>query len=165
MYQVPDQSGKLAVVTGVNSGTGQAAATKLAASGARVILAVRTVAKGEQARAEILRAHPAAQMEVRRIDLADLTSVQEFADALIAGGRPLDMLLNNAGVMFPPVRHETVERVRAAAGQQLPRPVRADRAAAAAAAAGARRACGDHEQRHGRPRHDRLRRPELAARL
>ncbi|WP_222708950.1 SDR family NAD(P)-dependent oxidoreductase [Nonomuraea sp. C10] len=70
---------------------------------------MRTVAKSEQARAEILRAHPAPLVEVRRIDLADLASVQEFADALIAGGRPLDMLLNNAGVMFPPVRHETVD--------------------------------------------------------
>ncbi|MFI6744417.1 SDR family oxidoreductase [Nonomuraea sp. NPDC050451] len=109
MYQVPPQQGKLAVVTGANSGTGKAAATKLAAAGARVILAVRTVAKGEHARAEILKAHPAAKVEVRRIDLADLASVKEFADGLVADRRPLDLLLNNAGVMFPPVRHQTVD--------------------------------------------------------
>ncbi|MER7689787.1 SDR family oxidoreductase [Streptomyces sp. NPDC097610] len=109
MYQVPDQGGKLAVVTGANSGTGKEAAKRLAGAGARVVVAVRTPAKGEQARAEILAAHPSAQVEVRRIDLADLSSVRDFADGLIAEGRPLDLLLNNAGVMFPPVRHETVD--------------------------------------------------------
>ncbi|WP_433475607.1 SDR family oxidoreductase [Spirillospora sp. CA-142024] len=109
MYQVPDQRGRLAVVTGANSGTGKAAATRLAAAGASVVLAVRTPAKGEQARAEIVAAHPSADVQVRRIDLADLASVKEFADGLIADGRPLDLLLNNAGVMFPPVRHETVD--------------------------------------------------------
>ncbi|MFJ9712105.1 SDR family oxidoreductase [Streptomyces sp. NPDC101234] len=107
MYQVPDQRGKLAVVTGANSGTGKAAATALAVAGATVILAVRTVAKGEQAQRDILAAHPGARTEVRNLDLADLDSVRAFADGLIAEGRPLDLLLNNAGVMMPPVRHET----------------------------------------------------------
>ncbi|RMB87034.1 SDR family oxidoreductase [Streptomyces shenzhenensis] len=107
MYQVPDQHGKLAVVTGANSGTGKEAAKQLAAAGAHVVLAVRTPAKGEQARADILAAHPAAQVEVRRLDLADLDSVRAFADGLLSDGRPLDLLLNNAGVMMPPVRHET----------------------------------------------------------
>ncbi|GAA2859563.1 SDR family NAD(P)-dependent oxidoreductase [Nonomuraea rubra] len=63
----------------------------------------------EQARAEILRAHPAAEPEVRRIGLADLASVEEFAGGLVADGRPLDLLLNSAGVVFPPVRHETAD--------------------------------------------------------
>ncbi|MBU2663674.1 SDR family oxidoreductase [Actinoplanes bogorensis] len=97
------------VVTGANSGTGKEAAKALAAAGADVVLAVRTPAKGEQARAEILAAHPDANVQVRRLDLADLASVREFADGLIADGRPLDLLLNNAGVMFPPVRHETAD--------------------------------------------------------
>ncbi|MFC1408348.1 SDR family oxidoreductase [Streptacidiphilus sp. N1-12] len=109
MYTVPDQTGKFAVVTGANSGTGKEAARRLAAAGARVVLAVRTVAKGEQARAEILAQHPDARLEVRRIDLADLASVQEFADGLIAGGTPLDLLLNNAGVMAPPTRMTTAD--------------------------------------------------------
>jgi len=74
VYTVPDQTGRLAVVTGANSGTGREAAERLAAAGARVVLAVRTVAKGEAARDEILAAHPAAQLEVRRVDLADLAS-------------------------------------------------------------------------------------------
>ncbi|GAA2849188.1 SDR family oxidoreductase [Pseudonocardia halophobica] len=106
---LPDLTGRLAVVTGGNSGTGKAAATRLAGAGATVVLAVRTVAKGEQAKADILAAHPAADVQVRRIDLADLASVKEFADGLVADGRPLDILVNNAGVMFPPVRHETVD--------------------------------------------------------
>jgi NAD(P)-dependent dehydrogenase (short-subunit alcohol dehydrogenase family) len=109
VYQVPDQGGKLSIVTGANSGTGKEAASKLAGAGAKVILAVRTVGKGEQARQDILTRHPKADMEVRRIDLADQASVREFADLVIADGRPVDVLLNNAGVMFPPVRHETVD--------------------------------------------------------
>ena len=107
MYVVPDQTGKLAVVTGANSGTGKETAKRLAAAGARVVLAVRTVAKGEAARDEILAAHPDAQLEVRRIDLADLASVEEFAAGMIADGTPIDLLVNNAGVMTPPSRITT----------------------------------------------------------
>ncbi|MFJ4467699.1 SDR family oxidoreductase [Streptomyces sp. NPDC089424] len=109
MYQVPDQSGKLAVVTGANSGTGREAAKQLAGAGAHVVLAVRTPAKGEQARGEIVAAHPGARVEVRRLDLADLASVRDFADGLISDGRPLDLLLNNAGVMNVPQRTETAD--------------------------------------------------------
>ncbi|MFI6480918.1 SDR family oxidoreductase [Nonomuraea sp. NPDC050663] len=109
MYRVPDQSGKLAVVTGANSGTGKEAAKRLAAAGARVMLAVRTPAKGEQARAEILAAHPSAQVEVRHLDLASLASIQEFTDTLASESPTLDLLVNNAGVMHVPTRHETAD--------------------------------------------------------
>src|SRR5580704_2804080 len=109
MYAVPDQAGKLIVVTGANSGTGKEAARRLAGAGAHVVLAVRTMAKGEQARAEILAAHPGAKLDIHRIDLADLVSVAEFADGLIADGRPVDVLINNAGVMAPPTRMTTVD--------------------------------------------------------
>src|SRR6202034_2549815 len=109
MYSVPDQAGKLIVVTGANSGIGKEAARRLAAAGARVIMAVRTPAKGEQARAEILARHPEARLEVRRVDLANLASVREFADGLIAAGRPVDVLINNAGVMAPPTRMTTAD--------------------------------------------------------
>jgi NAD(P)-dependent dehydrogenase (short-subunit alcohol dehydrogenase family) len=107
MYTVPDQTGRLAVVTGANSGTGQEATRRLAAAGARVVMAVRTVAKGEQARAGILAQHPDARLEVRRVDLADLASVGEFADGLLADGTAVDLLINNAGVMAPPARMST----------------------------------------------------------
>ncbi len=106
MYTVPDQTGRLVVVTGANSGTGREATARLAAAGARVVMAVRTPAKGEQARAEILAAHPGAQLEVRRVDLADLASVREFAESI---DTPLDLLVNNAGVMAPPSRMTTAD--------------------------------------------------------
>ncbi|MFJ4844939.1 SDR family oxidoreductase [Streptomyces sp. NPDC088733] len=109
MYVVPDRSGTFAVVTGANSGTGKEAARRLAAAGARVVLAVRTPAKGEQARAEILARHPQARLEVRRVDLADLASVEAFAEAIAADGTPLDLLVNNAGVMSPPTRMTTAD--------------------------------------------------------
>ena len=109
MYSVPDQTGKLIVVTGANSGTGQEATRRLAAAGAHVVMAVRTIAKGEQARAEILAQHPGTQLEIRRVDLADLASVREFADGITADGTPIDLLINNAGVMAPPTRMTTAD--------------------------------------------------------
>src|ERR1700684_4062841 len=109
MYSVPDQSGRRVVITGANSGTAQEPARRLPAAGAHVIMAVRTVAKGEQARDGILAQYPQAQLEVRRVDLADLASVTEFAGRLIAEGAPLDLLLNNAGVMAVPNRMTTAD--------------------------------------------------------
>jgi NAD(P)-dependent dehydrogenase (short-subunit alcohol dehydrogenase family) len=109
MYDVPDQTGKYAVVTGANSGTGKEAVRRLAGAGARVVMAVRTPAKGDQARAEILAQYPEAKLEVRRIDLADLASVREFADGMLADATPIDLLVNNAGVMAPPSRMTTTD--------------------------------------------------------
>ena len=109
MYAVPDQAAKLIVVTGANSGTGKEASRRLAAAGAHVVMAVRNIAKGEQARDDILAEHPGAQLEVRRVDLADLASIGEFADGLIADGAPVDVLINNAGVMAPPTRMTTAD--------------------------------------------------------
>jgi len=109
MYVVPDQSGILAVVTGANSGTGKETVRRLAGAGARVVMAVRTVEKGERARAEILTEHPGAQLEVRSLDLADLASVKQFARGMSAEGTPIDLLVNNAGVMAPPSRLTTTD--------------------------------------------------------
>src|SRR5580700_4691021 len=109
MYAVPDQTGKLIIVTGANSGTGKEATRRLTAAGAHVIMAVRTIAKGEQARAEIMAQQPDAQLEVRRVDLADLASVKKFADGITADGTPIDLLINNAGVMAPPTRMITAD--------------------------------------------------------
>jgi len=109
MYVVPGQAGRLFVVTGANSGLGREAARRLAGAGAHVMLAVRTPAKGEQAREAILGEFPQATMEVRQLDLSDLGSVKEFAERLIAGNTKLDVLLNNAGIMTPPSRLTTAD--------------------------------------------------------
>jgi NAD(P)-dependent dehydrogenase (short-subunit alcohol dehydrogenase family) len=92
---IPDLTGRRVIVTGANSGIGRAAARALAGAGARVVLAVRDVAKGEAAAATMT-----GEPEVRRLDLASLASVREFA----AGWEgDLDLLINNAGVMVPPL--------------------------------------------------------------
>ncbi|WFR66785.1 SDR family oxidoreductase [Curtobacterium flaccumfaciens] len=109
MPQIPDQTGRRIVVTGANSGTGKETATRLAAAGASVVLAVRTASKGDDAAAAIRRSHPGADVEVRELDLADLSSVRRFAAGLLDDDRPLDVLVNNAGVMAPPKRFETVD--------------------------------------------------------
>ncbi|MBW4041329.1 MAG: SDR family oxidoreductase [Acidobacteria bacterium] len=108
-FQVPQQVGRRFVVTGANSGTGKETAKRLAAAGADVLLAVRTVGKGEDAAAEIRDAVPGARIEVRRLDLADLASVREFAHGVATDGRPLHALVNNAGVMVPPRRTATTD--------------------------------------------------------
>ncbi|MEJ1229945.1 MAG: SDR family oxidoreductase [Galbitalea sp.] len=109
MYTVPDQTGRTFVVTGANSGTGKETTKRLAAAGARVIMAVRTPGKGEDARREILAEVPGAELEIRRIDLADLASVGEFAAGIIDDGVAVDVLVNNAGVMIPPKRVGTAD--------------------------------------------------------
>ncbi len=109
MYKVPDQSGKRFVITGANSGTGKEAAKRIAAAGGSVVMAVRTPSKGESAREDILREVPDADLEVRQVDLADLESVRSFADSLLAEQKPIDVLVNNAGVMAPPNRIETAD--------------------------------------------------------
>ncbi len=97
----PDLTGRTAIVTGANSGIGQAAARALAAAGARVVLAVRDVAKGQTAAAAMpgIPGTPGAP-EARELDLASLDSVRAFAAAWDGG---IDLLINNAGVMIPPL--------------------------------------------------------------
>jgi NAD(P)-dependent dehydrogenase (short-subunit alcohol dehydrogenase family) len=94
---IPDQTGRTVVVTGGNSGIGLAAVDALARAGARVVLAVRDLRRGEAAAATVRGAK--GSLEVRRLDIADLASVREFA----AGWKgDLDVLVNNAGVMLVP---------------------------------------------------------------
>jgi NAD(P)-dependent dehydrogenase (short-subunit alcohol dehydrogenase family) len=108
-YAVPAQHGRRIVVTGANSGTGREAARRLAVAGAEVVLAVRSVEKGEEAAAAIRHQQPGARLDVRRLDLADLASVRAFAGDVVGDGRPLHALVNNAGVMIPPERRETAD--------------------------------------------------------
>ncbi|MFF1379618.1 oxidoreductase [Streptomyces sp. NPDC058308] len=100
--QIPDQSNRVVVVTGANSGLGLATTRALARKGAHVILAVRDEAKGRRAVAEITAEHPRASLEVRQVDLADLDSVRSFSEDLHADHSRLDVLINNAGLMAPP---------------------------------------------------------------
>ncbi|MET8681781.1 oxidoreductase [Streptomyces sp. NPDC004647] len=100
--QIPDQSKRVVLVTGANSGLGLATTRALARKGAHVILAVRDEAKGRRAVAEITAEHPAAQLEVRQLDLADLDSVRAFSEQLHSDRAYLDVLINNAGLMAPP---------------------------------------------------------------
>jgi NAD(P)-dependent dehydrogenase (short-subunit alcohol dehydrogenase family) len=96
---IPDQSGRTFVVTGANSGLGLVAATELVAHGAHVVLACRNTDKGEQAAARIAADGGPGTTAVEELDLADLASVRKFA-ARLEG--PVDVLINNAGLMAVP---------------------------------------------------------------
>jgi NAD(P)-dependent dehydrogenase (short-subunit alcohol dehydrogenase family) len=100
--QIPDQLGRMAVVTGANSGLGLATARELARAGARVVLACRNVDKGASAARQIESALPDAQVEVEALDLGSLDSVRAFAQRFRAEHEGPDLLINNAGVMAPP---------------------------------------------------------------
>lgn len=97
---IPDQSGRTAVVTGANSGIGYVTARELARRGARVVLACRSEARGTEAGDRMAAEVPGAEIEFARLDLADLASVRQFAQAFPYDR--LDLLVNNAGVMALP---------------------------------------------------------------
>ncbi len=99
---VPDQSGRIAIVTGSNTGLGFDTARVLAQHGAQVVMAVRDTAKGDAAAAEIRRAAPGAEVTVHKLDLGSLASVREAAAELGSAYPRIDLLVNNAGVMYPP---------------------------------------------------------------
>ncbi len=106
---IPDQTGRVAIVTGANSGLGYFTALDLARSGASVTLAVRTLTKGEKAKAEMLALAPGADLTVMELDVSSLASVKKFAaDWQKANPGGLDLLINNAGVMAIP-RRTTVD--------------------------------------------------------
>ena len=105
---IPDLTGKVVIITGANSGLGLESTKALAAKGATVVMACRNMRKAEQAKAEVLRLTPDANLDVMALDNASLDSVRAFADAFKAKYDRLDILLNNAGVMAIP-RTETEE--------------------------------------------------------
>ena len=106
---VPDLSGKLAVVTGSNSGLGLGLATRLSAGGADVIMAIRNRPKGEAAIEQIHATVPTAKPAIKSLDLSSLASVKALGEELNAEGRPIDILINNAGIMQPPDRETTAD--------------------------------------------------------
>lgn len=103
--EMPDQDGTVAIVTGANSGLGRITALELARHGAQVVVACRSVEKGEAAAAEILAVVGGTAPRVHQLDLGSLDSVRRFAAEF--SGRRVDLLVNNAGVMMTPRRTTT----------------------------------------------------------
>jgi NAD(P)-dependent dehydrogenase (short-subunit alcohol dehydrogenase family) len=104
---IPDQSGRVAIVTGANSGLGYDTAAALADKGAHVVLAVRNLDKGKEAVEKIKAAHPTADVALQQLDLSSLDSVRKAAEELRAAHPRIDLLINNAGVMYVPTRETT----------------------------------------------------------
>lgn len=106
---IPDQSGKIVIITGGNSGIGYHTALELARKGATVVIACRSVAKGFEAQRQIQREAPDADVQVEKLDLASQASIHDFARNYLGSGRPVHLLINNAGVMALPRRTETAD--------------------------------------------------------
>ena len=99
---IPDQTGRTAVITGANTGLGYETAAALAAKGAHVVLAVRNTDKGQAAADLIVRRTPGASVDVQSLDLTSLDSIRTAAEQLRSKHDAIDLLINNAGVMFTP---------------------------------------------------------------
>jgi NAD(P)-dependent dehydrogenase (short-subunit alcohol dehydrogenase family) len=99
---IPDQTGRTAIITGANTGLGYETAVALAGQGARVVLAVRNLDKGKQAATRIAEAHRGATVELQELDLTSLASIRAAAEQLRADHDRIDLLINNAGVMWTP---------------------------------------------------------------
>ena len=126
---IPDQTGRTAIITGANTGLGYETATALAAKGARVVLAVRNLEKGKAAADLITRATPGASVAIQVLDLTSLESIRAAADELRSDHAPIDLLINNAGVIFDAeVDHEGWLRI--AVRHQSSGPLRTDQSAA-----------------------------------
>ncbi|HEX5252817.1 MAG TPA: SDR family NAD(P)-dependent oxidoreductase [Mycobacterium sp.] len=99
---IPDQTGRVAVITGANTGLGYETALALADHGAHVVLAVRNLDKGKDAAARITAHSPHADVALAELDLTSLTSVRAAAEQLRSAHDRIDLLINNAGVMYTP---------------------------------------------------------------
>ena len=106
---IPNLSGQRAVITGASDGIGLGMAARLASAGAEVIMPVRNTTKGDAAVAQIIKAAPGANVSLRSLDLSSLESVAALSDTLRGEGRPIHVLINNAGVMSPPSRQTTAD--------------------------------------------------------
>lgn len=106
---IPQRNEGLAVITGSTEGIGYEDALALSAAGWHVIMMGRNAQKGADAITKIQNINPKAQVSFEKIDLADLSSIKTFAAKMIANGKAIDLLINNAGVMTPPKRMETAD--------------------------------------------------------
>lgn len=104
---IPDLGGKLALVTGASDGVGLEIARRLAVAGAEVIMPVRNPKKGAAVVDRIAAEAPGSVVSLRGLDLASLRSVHELGEVLLREGRPINIWVNNAGVMIPPSRYES----------------------------------------------------------
>jgi NAD(P)-dependent dehydrogenase (short-subunit alcohol dehydrogenase family) len=109
LAEIPSQAGKRVLITGANSGIGYHAAFTFVRKGAHVIFACRDRRKGEAALHRLAAGAPGTNTELAILDLASLSSVRDFAAQQLAQRRPLDILINNAGVMAPPKREQTAD--------------------------------------------------------
>jgi len=100
--QMPDQTGKVVIVTGSNTGIGFHIAQGLAAKGATVILACRNLKKANSAKMRIVESFPNADLIIELLDLASLSSIRDFSNNIFSRQSRVDILINNAGVMIPP---------------------------------------------------------------
>ncbi|HEY2710602.1 MAG TPA: SDR family oxidoreductase [Caulobacteraceae bacterium] len=108
LADMPPQKGRRAIVTGTG-GLGYETAVALVAAGAHVVIAGRSPRKGREAVVHILNNHPGSNVVFEQVDLANLASVAGFCDRILAAGDPVDLLVNNAGVMAPPKRQTTTD--------------------------------------------------------
>lgn len=99
---MPDQTGRTAIITGANTGLGFETARMLAQRGANVVLACRNLGKGSEAMRRILERRPPGSVTLESLDLSDLVSISGFAEKILATQPRIDLLINNAGVMVPP---------------------------------------------------------------
>ena len=102
LENIPDLTGKTIVVTGANTGLGYESVKAFARNGANVVMACRSIEKGEAARKQIVRLFPSSIIQVMQLDLADLKSIHRFAATFRESHAHLDVLLNNAAVMMVP---------------------------------------------------------------
>jgi len=101
LKKIPDQSGRVAIITGSNSGLGYETALAMAKTGLKVILACRNLDKAKAAKKQILSEVPNGDLEILQIDLSKLASVRSAAEEFRSKNYRLDILINNAGIMFP----------------------------------------------------------------
>ncbi|MFJ2367937.1 SDR family oxidoreductase [Microbacterium sp. NPDC087665] len=109
--EIPSLAGRRAVVTGGSDGIGLRIATRLARAGADLVLPVRNPRKGDAAASAIRAVAPEALVQTMPLDLSSLESVAAFGDTMRASGRPVHLLINNAGVMTPPQRQTTADGI------------------------------------------------------
>ena len=107
LQDIPSSHGKLAIVTGATGGLGYETVVGLASAGAEIVLTGRSVDKGQSARKRVERAVPGANVSFAMLDLASLASIRAFAATMMESPRPIDLLVNNAGVMQLPTRRLT----------------------------------------------------------